>query len=79
MRKAVKHVRKAIKHVKKVKKYVRKAIKPHVKKPQSLLFEKGVLEKDFFALLKIVYKDIVKAFSKRKAPEANANFCVSKS
>ena len=37
------------------------------------LTEKDFLEKYFFALLKIVGYDIVKAFFKRKAPEANAN------
>ena len=37
------------------------------------------MEKDFFALLKIVYWDIVKAFFKRKASEANANFYVFES
>ena len=35
--------------------------------------------KFFFALLKTVYQDIVEAFFKRKAPEANANFCVFES
>ena len=33
----------------------------------------------FFSLLKIVYWDVVKAFFKRKAPKANANFCVFES
>ena len=33
----------------------------------------------FFALLKIVYWDVVEAFFKRKAPKANANFCVFES
>ena len=37
------------------------------------------MEKDFFTLLKIVYKDIVKAFFKRKASKANANFYVFES
>ena len=60
-------------------KYVRKAVKPHVKIPQSLLLRRIFLEKIFFAILKIVYYDIVEAFFKRKAPEANANFFVYES
>ena len=65
-------MRKAVKHV-------MKAVKPHVKIPQSHLFKKGFLEKKKFALLKMVYKDIVEAFFKRKAPKANANFYVFES
>ena len=69
-----------MKHVRKVIKHVRKAIKPYENTSHPFLENIFFffLEKDFFCSL-IVYQDIVEAFFKRKAPEANASFCVFES